>query len=80
MSFEDIKKLAMNENPKAQYYLGMMYLSGKDVDKDTDKAKEWFKKSALKGNIGAQEMLKSLEISHLELRDFILSIEEGNKV
>ena len=44
--FEFQQKLAKSGNPRAQYQLATMYESGRGVAKDTNKAKEWYKKSA----------------------------------
>ena len=43
------EKAAEKGNAAAQVALGLMYLSGQGVDRDTDKAAEWFGKAAEQG-------------------------------
>ncbi len=46
----------------AQLNLGTLYCCGIGVDKDIDKAIEWFKKAAIQGNDLAQQNLDILQI------------------
>lgn len=47
-------------NPKAQYYLGKMFLNGEGREKNTVLAARWFQLSARKGNPLAQAMLGNM--------------------
>ncbi|WP_074381237.1 tetratricopeptide repeat protein [Bartonella doshiae] len=52
---------AMNYgNPKAQYYLGEMFLKGEGRKKNLVQAARWFQLSAKKGNSSAQAMLGNM--------------------
>lgn len=51
---------AKNNDPKADYFLGAMYLIGKGVNKDAVQAAQWFEKSANQGDIDAQYQLAAL--------------------
>ena len=53
-------ELAREGNAEAMYYLGMMYYEGWGVDKDLDKAVEWWKKADRRGNLDAKYMLQTL--------------------
>ncbi len=44
-------------DPKAQFRMGMDYLNGRDVPRDSKKAVYWLRKSALRGNSWAQVWL-----------------------
>ena len=54
------EELAREGNAEAMYYLGMMYYEGWGVDKDLDKAVEWWKKADRRGNLDAKYMLQTL--------------------
>ena len=47
-------KESLNGNHSSQYYVGMIYCIGKVVDKDYQKAMEWYIKSTNQGNSYAQ--------------------------
>ncbi|MCX8501912.1 MAG: tetratricopeptide repeat protein [Alphaproteobacteria bacterium] len=47
-------KLAHQGDARAQYYLGQAYENGEFLDKDHNKALEWYQKSAAQGNDQAQ--------------------------
>jgi TPR repeat protein len=49
-------------NPESARYLGIMYLRGKGVQKDTNKALEWFTRAAQGGDELAKKNLKTLQI------------------
>lgn len=42
------------EVPAAQYALGVLYLQGKGVDRDTTQAAQWFRRAADNGDLGAE--------------------------
>ena len=44
-ALELFEKASDEKDPYAQYYLGVMYINGEGVDKNDNKAKEYFKKS-----------------------------------
>lgn len=46
----DIHQQAEQGNPKAQYQLGLMYLSGQGIQKDVKAAAKWYRKAAEQGN------------------------------
>lgn len=46
MTLEEAKKLALDNNPKALYFLGRAYLDGKGVQPNLDLAYEYLKKAA----------------------------------
>ena len=48
-------------NPYAQYMLGKLYLAGKEVPRDEEKAAYWLTQSAEQGNQYAQYLLNHLE-------------------
>lgn len=48
------KKIAENGDVKAQFYLGVMYAAGRDIDIDYKKSLYWFEKAAKQGDILAQ--------------------------
>ena len=56
-----IEQLADGGNVTAIRTLGTMYLEGKSVTKDIEKAKEWFRKSATLGDVFSHNKLKALE-------------------
>jgi TPR repeat protein len=51
------------KNDEAMFYLGIMYYDGNGIDKDESKAKEWWKKSANRGNLDAKFRLESINMS-----------------
>ncbi len=48
------KKIAEQGDVKAQFYLGVMYAAGRDIDVDFKKSAYWFEKAAGQGNELAQ--------------------------
>ena len=54
-SIEVLKTLALQGESKYQYELGTMYENGFEVEKDYEKAYEWYSKSANQGNEEAQK-------------------------
>ncbi len=56
----DIQKLAGEGDAKAQARLGAMYLLGSGVEKNEQKAAEWFLKSANHGNVDAQLIIAAM--------------------
>lgn len=61
--FKFHQQKAMAGNRGSQYELGMIYLSGKGVEQDTEQAKEWLKMSADQGYSRAEKELARLERS-----------------
>ena len=63
---------AMRDDITSYYYLGLMYLDGKGVVKNEDRAKYYFKRAAESGNDSAtgvkeaKEKLKSITLSEIE--------------
>ena len=55
------KAAAEKGNPYAQYSLGKLYLCGKDVPRDREKAVVYLEASAAQGNIYAQFFLDHLD-------------------
>lgn len=53
-SFNDYLNSAKKGDPKAQYAVGVCYHKGEDVNKDLQKAAEWWLKSAQQGYVYAQ--------------------------
>lgn len=60
-AFKRIEQLADGGNVTAIRTLGTMYLEGKSVTKDIEKAKKWFRKSATLGDVFSHNKLKALE-------------------
>jgi TPR repeat protein len=48
---------------EAMFFLGILYHDGLGVDKDIDKAQEWWKKSANRGNLDAKFRLESINMT-----------------
>ncbi|WP_201352819.1 tetratricopeptide repeat protein [Hydrogenimonas urashimensis] len=48
------RKIAQSGHVKAQFYLGVMYAAGRDIDVDYKESAHWFKKAALQGDELAQ--------------------------
>lgn len=67
--FEFQQKLAKGGNPQAQYQLATMYESGRGVAKDTNKAHEWYKKSAANNYKPAKHRLIYLEVKTSGFKD-----------
>lgn len=56
-NFDDIIKLATNNDVKAQFDLASMYYSGKGVPQDYKQSFYWYSKAADNNHVGAQAML-----------------------
>jgi Sel1 repeat len=52
-TIEDLKKAAEEGNPCAQYSLGTLYYNGHGVEKNFEKAVEWFEKAVNQGYTAA---------------------------
>jgi putative methionine-R-sulfoxide reductase with GAF domain len=57
VSAEDLRRLALNGDPAAQYALGLRYASGDGVRRNYHEAMEWFLKSADQGDARAAAKL-----------------------
>ena len=56
-AYRGLKRLALKDHPRAQYELGMLYLSGKGVEKDVAQGIEWLKHAAGNGSyLAANEL------------------------
>ena len=56
-TLDQLRQLAGNGDPAAQYELGLRYASGDGVNKDDKAASDWFSKAAENGNVKAQSAL-----------------------
>ncbi len=56
-------RMAKRDHVKAQYQLGLLYLSGKGVDADVDKGMEWLKRAAEGGSYKAANELSQIYLS-----------------
>lgn len=65
-------------NAHAQYNVGIFYLRGFGIPQDTEKANEWFRKSAAQGYKDAEQMLKQLREKPAKVL-LIQGIENFNK-
>jgi TPR repeat protein len=54
---------AYKRNAEAQFHLGMIYFYGEGVDKDIDKAMEWWKKAMRSGHVDAAYRLSEIATS-----------------
>lgn len=54
---------AYKRDPEAQFHMGMIYFYGEGVEKDTDKAMEWWKKAMRSGHVDAAYRLSELKTS-----------------
>lgn len=55
------EKSAMLGNSLAAYALGKLYLFGREIEKDTDKAREWLEFSLAAGNEYAKNLLENMD-------------------
>jgi len=84
--FEKLTKLATQNDMKAQFQLGIRYDNGIDVDKNTEEAMKWYRKSAVNGYATAQYLLgylnyrgESIEQDKQEaIKWFELASEQGD--
>ena len=53
-NFEVLKEAAIQGNVKAQFYLGIMYAEGREVNQSYDMARKWWEKAAEQGDAEAQ--------------------------
>lgn len=56
-----LEKSARLGNAVSSYALGKLYLFGREIEKDTDKAKEWLELSAAAGNEYAKNLLENMD-------------------
>jgi len=56
-AFGEIKSLADQGNPEAQFKIGIIFAYGKDVSKNQSEATAWFRKAAAQGYANAQYAL-----------------------
>jgi hypothetical protein len=56
-----LNNAALEDDARAMYYLGLMFVNGDGVPKDLNRARWWFKKSAAKGNRDAQKILADID-------------------
>jgi TPR repeat protein len=68
-------KAAKQNHPKAQCFLGYMYLKGRGVNKDAQKALELITKSASQGFYQAQYLLAKMYLKGVGVQQ---NIAEGN--
>ena len=54
---------AYKRNAEAQFHLGMIYFYGEGVEKDIDKAMEWWKKAMRSGHTDAAYRLSEIATS-----------------
>ena len=59
-SIEEARKSAEQGDKASQFSLGQRYEAGKDVDRDFDKAADWYRKAAQQGHKKAQTNLGNL--------------------
>jgi TPR repeat protein len=68
-------KAAEQNHFKAQFFLGYMYLKGRDVNKDSQKALELITKSASQGYYKAQYLLAQMYLKGVGVQK---NIDQGN--
>jgi TPR repeat protein len=56
-ALKELRPLADKGNAEAQYYLGLIHVSGKGVPADFGAALGWFRRAAEQGHAGAQHNL-----------------------
>ena len=66
------------ENPKAQFRLGSLYYNGDGVERNLEKAKYWFEKSAEQGDSDAQRILGLLYWLYYAEEKVDQDMEKGN--
>ena len=84
IALKELTPLAEQGNAEAQVLLGNMYLTGRGVLKDPDRAVKLFKASAEQGNADAQFFLGSIYLlPHTDISEGLkwlrLSAEQGNQ-
>ncbi len=73
-AFKELLYLAENGDIAQQYKIGDMYLDGKGISKDINKAIYWYKKSASQGNVDSQNALGVIYTFYGEFKDVKESI------
>ena len=56
-TLEIVIPLAVADNPRAQHFLGTLYLSGAGLDRDPEQAAGWFRRAARQGHAPAEYSL-----------------------
>jgi TPR repeat protein len=69
-----LKKIAEQGDVKAQFYLGVMYAAGRDIDIDYKKSAYWFEKAAEQGDELAQ---LNIGIYYIEGHGVSKNLEKG---
>jgi TPR repeat protein len=59
----EVKHMARNEDPEAQYLLGLLYFNGQGVRQNTDQGLYWLEKSADNGFYSAAAELGQIYLS-----------------
>ncbi|MDD2370178.1 MAG: hypothetical protein PHQ90_12820 [Sulfuricurvum sp.] len=54
---------AYKRDPEAQFHMGMIYFYGEGVEKDIDKAMEWWRKAMKNGHVDAAYRLSEIATS-----------------
>lgn len=57
VSVEELEAAAAHGDGSAMYRLGMLYLQGREVSQDKEKALRWLERSAAQGNVYAQYLI-----------------------
>ncbi|MBQ8516936.1 MAG: SEL1-like repeat protein [Akkermansia sp.] len=80
-AFALILPFAEAGNAQAQYNVGIFYLKGMAMPQDTEKASEWFQKSAAQGYKDAEQVLKRLQETPADilLLQSMENFNNGNK-
>lgn len=73
-AFHELLPMAREGDPKAQYFIGLMYFHGRGVRQNFDLASRWFHASAEKGYCRSQKMMGAICINGL-VRD--IDLEAG---
>jgi TPR repeat protein len=62
-AYRHLKHLALNDYPKAQYLLGLLYYRGKGVDQDMAEGIDWLKQAAGNGSYRAAAELGQIYLA-----------------
>src|SRR6185503_15918788 len=60
VALKEIRPLAEENDPEAQFYLGVMYAKGRGVPQDYQKAVQWYQRSAEQGFAKAMSNLAAM--------------------
>ncbi len=60
-AFQYLEKAALQGDAEEQFILGTMYAEGAGVEKDTERAKEWYEKAAAQGHEQSEEALNKIK-------------------